>query len=125
MGLLPVGGIGRNAAANDSAPFTFGQLRITADDVRHVDDAAGGEVIASPEALRKRVRENPFRPLATRSDLPRGWRVLTNSDPYRMLAVIETVYPGVLGSHLAASNKTISLPSLPPLQRIGEGYERR
>ncbi|MCC6893683.1 MAG: hypothetical protein IT321_12735 [Anaerolineae bacterium] len=100
---FPSAGLDEVRRRMTSTPFIFGQLRITAGDVRHVDDADDGEVIASPDALRKRVRENPFRPLATRSDLPRGWRVLTNSDPYRVLTVIETVYPGVLGSHIAAS----------------------
>ncbi len=90
-------------------PFTFGQLRITASDVRHADDDQPNETITTPDALRTRVRENPFRPLATSADLPRGWRVITNGDPYRVLAVVETVYPGVLGSHVSASGSLEAL----------------
>ena len=76
----------------------IGQLRITAEDVRHVCDDQPTETLITPDALRRKVRENPFRPLATSIDLPCGWRVPTNGDLRRTQAVIETVYPGALGS---------------------------
>ncbi len=76
-----------------------GQLCITSEDVRHIDDIdKETEIITEPDVLRRKVRENPFRPLATSTDLPRGWRVATNGDPQRTLAVIETVYPAALAN---------------------------
>jgi sirohydrochlorin cobaltochelatase len=72
----------------------LGQLRVTTEDVRHIDDQdQPTETLSEPDVLRQKVRENPFRPLATSTDLPRGWRVPTNGNPRRTLAVIETVYP--------------------------------
>jgi len=87
-----------------------GQLYITSEDVRHVDDIdQETELITEPDVLRRKVRENPFRPLATSSDLPRGWRVPVNGDPQRVLAVIETVYPA---AHMSRFGKTGSLKDL-------------
>jgi len=87
-----------------------GQLRITPEDVRHVDDVdKDTEIITEPDALRRKVRENPFRPLATSTDLPRGWHVPTNGDPQRTLAVIETIYPA---AHLSRFTKIGTLKDL-------------
>ncbi|MBK8033086.1 MAG: hypothetical protein IPK17_27095 [Chloroflexi bacterium] len=74
----------------------FGGLRLSLDDVRAWGDDDAHEIIETPTALRQRVRENPFRSLATSDDLPRGWRVPI-TDPAQIHAVIETVYPGVIG----------------------------
>lgn len=88
----------------------WGQLYISPEDVRHVDDIdQETELITEPDVLRRKVRENPFRPLATSSDLPRGWRVPLNGDPQRVLAVIETVYPA---AHVSRFTKTGSLKDL-------------
>jgi sirohydrochlorin cobaltochelatase len=82
-----------------AAPVEFGQLLIGPDDVRHALDAGRDDltVLSDPPALRRLVREDPFRPLSTSTDLPRGWRV-----PIRGAGmahcVVETVYPGVLGT---------------------------
>lgn len=92
-----------------TTPFTIGQLQVTANEVRHVDDDQPTDTLTTPAALRTRVRENPFRPLATSTDLPRSWRVPTDGDPQRVLAIIETVYPGVLGSHLTAKGSLDAL----------------
>lgn len=92
-----------------TTPFTIGQLQVTADEVRHIEDDQPTDTLTTPAALRTRVRENPFRPLATSTDLPHGWRVPTDGDPQRVLAIIETVYPGVLGSHLAAKGSLNTL----------------
>jgi sirohydrochlorin cobaltochelatase len=74
----------------------FGGLRLSLDDVRAWGDDEAHEIIETPAALRQRVRENPFRSLATSDDLPRGWRVPI-TDPAQIHAVVETVYPGVIG----------------------------
>ncbi|MBA3869801.1 MAG: hypothetical protein H0X30_11700 [Anaerolineae bacterium] len=87
----------------------IGQLQITADDVRHVDDSQPAETIIEPDALRRKVRENPFRPLATSNDLPCGWRVETKGDLRRVQAIIETVYPGALGSTTTPANSLDNL----------------
>lgn len=88
----------RRMAAN--VPAQFGQLWITASDVRHIRDRNKHDLmqIESPADLRSIVRENPFRPLATADDLPGGWCVTINGDARRLHAAVETVYPGVLGS---------------------------
>lgn len=87
-----------------------GQLHITPEDVRHIDDIdKETEIITEPDVLRRKVRENPFRPLATSTDLPSGWRVPTNGDPQRTLAVIETVYPA---AHLSRFSKIGGLKEL-------------
>ncbi len=96
----------------------IGQLRVTTDHVRHVDDDQPTDCITTPDALRQRVRENPFRPLATSTDLPRGWYVPTYGDPHRILAIIETVYPAVVGSTVL---DTGSLPQL--IQRQTGRYQ--
>jgi sirohydrochlorin cobaltochelatase len=72
----------------------LGQLRLTGEEVCHVDDDHPTETINDPAQLRRRIRENPFRPLATSDDLPRGWRVPINHDFRKQHAVVETVYPG-------------------------------
>ncbi len=87
-----------------------GQLYISPEDVRHIDDIdKETEIITELDILRRKVRENPFRPLATSTDLPRGWRVETNGDPQRVLAVIETAYPA---AHISRFTKTGSLKVL-------------
>jgi sirohydrochlorin cobaltochelatase len=74
----------------------FGQLRLTRTEVTFDGDTGPYETLDNPAALRAWVRENPFRPLATSDDLPRGWRVQVTS-PEMLHAVIETVYPGIVG----------------------------
>jgi sirohydrochlorin cobaltochelatase len=76
----------------------LGQLRLTPDEVRHWDDhsANGLKTINDVGALRRFVREKPFRSLATSADLPRGWRIAIDGQPERLRAVVETIYPGVL-----------------------------
>jgi sirohydrochlorin cobaltochelatase len=82
-----------------SAPAQFGQLWITQAEIRHIEDRRLDDLtrIESPSVLRRVVRENPLRPLATSGDLPRGWYVMINGDAQRLHAAIETIYPGVPG----------------------------
>ncbi len=91
--------VGREAlteAVRSTGTLRFGGLRLSLDDVRAWGDDEAHEIIETPTVLRQRVRENPFRSLATSDDLPRGWRVPI-TDPAQIHAVIETVYPGVVG----------------------------
>lgn len=96
---FPAGGYSDAKRLLAGAPVQFGQLWISVSDVRHISDRGRDDLTAidSPAALRRAVRENPLRPLATSDDLPRGWCVLINNDVQRLNAVIETVYPGVPG----------------------------
>lgn len=86
----------------DAAPAQFGQLWITREAVCHMSDAGTSRLrpCETPGALRSILRGNPFRPLATRRDLPTGWQV-TIDGAARLQAVIETAYPGVLGTSQA------------------------
>jgi sirohydrochlorin cobaltochelatase len=81
-------------AAGHEMPI--GQFKVSAREVLHIFDENPTETIDNPAQLRRRVRENPFRPLATSDDLPCGWRVPINHDLDKAYAVVETVYPGVI-----------------------------
>lgn len=76
----------------------IGDLFITIDGVRVVDDDQATTIITSPAMLRKLIRENPFRPLMTAKGLPKGWFAPASSVD-EVCAIIETVYPALI-SHL-------------------------
>jgi sirohydrochlorin cobaltochelatase len=75
----------------------FGQLLLRPTDVRHIDDQHSDDLreLTEPGDLRAAIRENPFRPLATSTDLPRGWQV-TIDDSAQFHAVVETIYPSTV-----------------------------
>ena len=73
----------------------FGQLELALSDVRVRHDPQPDLRLDTPQALRHVIRENPYRPLATRHDLPGGWYVPVTS-PDMLPAIVETVYPGAL-----------------------------
>jgi sirohydrochlorin cobaltochelatase len=73
----------------------FGQLRVTPPVIHVWGDEHPDQIIDSPAELRAKVREQPFRPLATSTDLPGGWRIEIQS-PDMMHAVVETIYPGLI-----------------------------
>lgn len=83
--------------AVEAAPdgVRFGDLLLTRDTVRPADAAAMPVTIDSPGALRAYLRENPFRPLASRRDLPADWQVKIAQIAH-LPAVVETVYPGAV-----------------------------
>ncbi len=87
----------------------FGQLLLTPAEVSHVDAPGEGEFLTSPTALRERIRETPFRPLPTATNLPDGWRVRIEK-PEMLHAVVETVYPGAVADW-TANRRDIFLPS--------------
>jgi hypothetical protein len=63
-------------------------------------------------ALRQRVREAPFRPLATAVGLPDGWRVMVENEAM-LHAVVETIYPGAVADWAAAQESRLTFESLP------------
>ncbi|HVO41244.1 MAG TPA: CbiX/SirB N-terminal domain-containing protein [Aggregatilineales bacterium] len=95
---------------------SVGQVGVRRGEVRHSADrtldASVLETLETPGDLRRRVREMPhFRPLPTRRDLPRGWRVpLPTAD--RLPAVLETIYPGVVAAWALARRGAFSATSL-------------
>jgi sirohydrochlorin cobaltochelatase len=89
----------------------FGQLYLTMDEVSGQPDEDPGEIITDLGELRRRVRENPFRPLATSTDLPGGWRIPVEQDINRLHAIVETVYPGIVGDIMSHQFSVGSLKS--------------
>ena len=90
--------VGREAlirAVSDAGTLDFGQLRLTLERVSVQGDAAETEAVEDVGALRARLREEPFRPLASARDLPGGWHVPVRG-PAHLHAVVETVYPGAV-----------------------------
>jgi sirohydrochlorin cobaltochelatase len=78
----------------------FVELQLKPDEVRVWGDESAGEVITTPNVLRERVREHPFRPLATAVGLRGGWCVPIDSGEM-LHAVVETVYPGAIADWVA------------------------
>lgn len=89
------------AAVQAAGALRFGGLRLTACDVRAWGDDHAQDVIDTPAELRARVREAPFRSLATADDLPVGWRVEIEQ-PEQLHAAVETIYPGAVADWAAA-----------------------
>lgn len=72
----------------------LGELEITLDGVQVWGDTPH-QTLPDLPTLRRVVRENPFRPLATSTDLPRGWQI-EPPNVSGLPAIVETIYPGVL-----------------------------
>ena len=111
------------AAVTAAGELRFGGLRLRPDEVRAWADDAASEELDHPAALRERVRERPFRSLATATDLPVGWRVRIE-DPEWLQPVVETVYPGAVAQWAAARNGTLRLNPLAPTARRQVGMFR-
>ncbi len=73
----------------------FGQLMLTPTEVYPIRTKQTTTPLNSPAALRRHIREMPFRPLATATDLPRDWHVPITA-LQTLPPVVETVYPGAL-----------------------------
>ncbi|MDX2161391.1 MAG: CbiX/SirB N-terminal domain-containing protein [bacterium] len=100
-----------NAAVAASGVMRFGGLRLAPDLVCAWDDPHPQEAITTPAELRRRVREQPFRSLATADDLPGGWRVEL-TEPEQLHAVVETIYPGAVGEWAAAARGALPVSSV-------------
>ncbi|MBC8098325.1 MAG: hypothetical protein H7Y11_02680 [Armatimonadetes bacterium] len=100
------------AAVAVAGTLRFGGLSLRHDEVRTWGDDQAHDIIQTPPALRVRIRQNPFRSLATSDDLPSGWRVPLN-DPAHLHAVVETVYPGAVAEWAAAQTGSLNINTLP------------
>ncbi len=89
----------------------LGQLHVTPTAVHPINAAPDAPLLTSPAAIRRVVRETPFRPLPTADDLPGGWRVQINSAAV-LSAVIETIYPSVLASWAQHRRGTLNVTTL-------------
>ena len=89
----------------------FGQVTLNAARAWRSGDSAAGRVMATPAQLRAYLRDDPFRPLATSADLPRGWRV-DLAAPEQAHAVLETVYPGLTADWAARQSGCLRADSL-------------
>ena len=96
-----VGVNGPIEAINKQKLFTFGELEITAADIAPIGSTRE-LVLGSTAEIRAHARENPFRPLASATDLPRDW-VAPIDDISQAAAVIETVYPGAIADWASQS----------------------
>lgn len=103
----------------------LGQLKITMDRVGHWDDDTTPSLIFDdPAVLRRYIRENPFRPLATSDDLPRGWRVIAKNSAM-LHAVVETVYPGAIADWANYQNNRLSIQNLVEITQRQTGNYRQ
>jgi sirohydrochlorin cobaltochelatase len=80
--------------------LSFGQLQLSPTEIHPLESAENPIVLETPVSLRKFVREEPFRPLATASNLPTGWRVPISS-PEILYPIVETIYPGTVADWAA------------------------
>ena len=102
-------------ALSTEACLQFGPLLVSRERVRHAESAADSRAFTSPAALRAYLRDQPFRPLPTRADLPAGWHV-DLAQPQEAQAVLETIYPGLVADWAAQKRGTLVIDTL---QAIG------
>jgi len=100
-------------ALHKAREITFGQVVLKFDAVYPIDSSQHLR-IESSHALRKHLRENPFRPLAYSDDLPRDWFVPIQH-PEQIPAVLETVYPQALADWAAFRQGKLEIESLETL----------
>lgn len=92
--------VGRDAlieAVRAAGWIEFGQLTLSLHEVRPTEMDFEHPLVEfnDPAALRTHLRQSPFRPLATTTDLPRDWIVRIEKRS-QLHAVVETVYPGLV-----------------------------
>ncbi len=81
----------------------MGELRITPDCVQPINRQIDAVQMHEPATLRNHLRENPFRPMASSSDLPDDWFVpvmAKNEIP----AIVDTIYPGSLPDYVQTNS---------------------
>lgn len=78
-----------------SGTLAFGQLQLSPTEVRSITETQNEVVLESVSDLRKFVRNDPFRPLASSCDLSIGWRFPLSS-LNDLFPVVETIYPGMV-----------------------------
>ena len=87
-------------ALEKGVPLRFGQVMVSNKRVWHRDNDEHSTRLSSAAQLRAWLRDDPFRPLATSTDLPAGWHV-DLAQPAQAHAVLETVYPGLIADWAA------------------------
>jgi sirohydrochlorin cobaltochelatase len=98
---IPQAGVGQlTDAIRQQNEIRFGQLTLTPSAVAPSVNKSNPSTLDSLPELRKTVRENPFRSLATSTDLPDGWRYVVDA-PDNIPAIVETVYPGAIADWAA------------------------
>ncbi|MEO1165377.1 MAG: CbiX/SirB N-terminal domain-containing protein [Chloroflexota bacterium] len=99
--------------------FHFGGLTVSIDSVYPLDITFGKTTSYVPR-LRQMIRENPFRPWASSSDLPTDW-VMSISDISHVPAVIETIYPSAIADWAALQHGTFETESFDTVIRRQQG----
>jgi sirohydrochlorin cobaltochelatase len=88
----------------------FGELLLTEKSVEPLDSTKA-ILLDTPASLRKHIRENPFRPLASSCDLKRDWLVYVDS-VNEIPAIVETIYPGAVQEWAALENNSFVAETL-------------
>ncbi len=101
----------KNALTQHVHGFELGQLYISPNRVSHIADQDVETREVALSEIRAQMRENPFRPLPTSDDLPRGWHVSIQSSEMAF-AVVETIYPGLLADWALSPKTEVALDSL-------------
>ena len=110
-GFPTAGGRALMKALDSERILRFGQISVSRSRVWHGRASDERSSLSSPGELRRRLRDAPFRPLPTRTDLPGGWQVKLD-EPEQAPAVIETVYPGLIADWAAERAKTLRIQTL-------------
>ncbi len=102
----------------------FGQLTLSLHEVRPTEFDFERPMIEfdQPGALRDHLRRDPFRPLATSTDLPRDW-IVRITRRAQIHAVVETVYPGAVADW--AQRESLTVTSLEALAARQTGMYRQ
>ncbi|MCY4021738.1 MAG: hypothetical protein OXG39_20230 [Chloroflexi bacterium] len=82
-------------ALKKGRPLQFGQVIVTEKRVWHRNNDEGSASLSSMAQLRGHLRQDPFRPVPTSTDMPAGWHI-DLEHPAQAHAVLETVYPGLV-----------------------------
>jgi sirohydrochlorin ferrochelatase len=102
----------------------FGQLLLSPTCVKPADTLEPTRIIDTPFVLRQYLREQPFRPLSTSTDLPGGWSISIQY-PEMLHAAVETVYPGMVADWSAHRNGTFVTSTLQDTIERQTGMHRK
>ncbi len=119
--------VGRDAlieAVRTAGWIEFGQLTLSLHEVRPTEIDLEREIVefSDPASLRAHIRNQPFRPLATSTDLPGDWVVRIDRRA-QIHAVVETIYPGIVADW--ARRETLMINALETLAARQKGMYRR
>ncbi|MEQ8678051.1 MAG: CbiX/SirB N-terminal domain-containing protein [Aggregatilineales bacterium] len=98
-------------AVRQSGELTFGDLVLSASAVYPREANRNAITLNTPQALRDHIRENPFRPLATSTDLPRDW-IIPVDQIEDIPAIVDTIYPATISAWSAGRKGCFVVGSL-------------